>query len=321
MKRRDFVRTTLGVSLLNPFEQVNESQVTHIESDELFSRQPPADGYALSFMAIGDWGRTGEFLQAEVGKQMGLWADTHRNNFVVSTGDNFYPKGVISEHDPLWRYSFENVYSAYSLQCDWYSILGNHDYMSDPDAQIRYSGISRRWKMPSRYYSQEVSLGKGKGKLLMVMIDTNKMIFDADKDEAAKQLEWINTTLKQASADVKWKIVVGHHPYYTVGPRISNYETLAIRGWLAKTFEDHKVDVYLSGHEHSMQHVKPEGHTHQFISGAGSDLSHVTPGVSYSKFEIAENGFMYFSLDSKRLNVKVINHTGKVLYETELTKA
>jgi hypothetical protein len=29
---------------------------------------------------------------------------------------------------------------------------------------------------------------------------------------------------------------------------------------------------------------------------------------------------MYFSIDSKRVNVKAIDTTGKVLYETELTK-
>ena len=321
MKRRDFLTTTLGATLLNPLETLAEPKVTFLESEDLTGQAGLADGYALNFMAIGDWGRSGEYLQLEVGKQMGQWATAHRNNFVVSVGDNFYPKGVISEHDPLWHYSFENVYTAHALQCDWYSILGNHDYLADPDAQIRYSGISRRWEMPARYYSKEINIGKTGGKLLMVMIDTNKMIFEADKAEADKQIDWINTTLKQASADVKWKIVIGHHPSYTVGPRISNYETLAIRAALSRTFEDNKVDVYLSGHEHSMQHLKPEGYTHQFISGAGSEISTVTTGVSYSKFQAAENGFMYFSMDNNRLNVKAINQVGTILYETELKKA
>lgn len=320
MKRRDFVRTTLGVSLLNPLETLAAEPVTYLESEDLSRQAALADGYALHFMALGDWGRNGEYLQREVGQQMGKWASEHRTNFVISVGDNFYPRGVISELDPLWHFSFENVYTAHDLQCDWYSILGNHDYMSDPDAQIRYSKISRRWKMPARYYSKELPLGKENGKLLLVMIDTNKMIFEADKAEANEQLAWIKTTLQQASPEVKWKIVVGHHPYYTVGPRIQNYETMAIRGALANIFEEQKVDVYLSGHEHSLQHLKPSGHTHQFISGAGSEISTVTAGVPYSRFQAAENGFMYFSLDSKRLNVKVINQLGAVLYETELKK-
>lgn len=326
MKRREFVistlgASTLGASLLNPLDAKAETPVTHLESEDVRPVTVADDGFSLGFMALGDWGRNGEYLQLEVGKQMGKWASSHRNNFIISVGDNFYPRGVVSEQDPLWHFSFENVYTAHALQCDWYAILGNHDYLTDPDAQIRYSGVSRRWKMPARYYSREVQLGKENGKVLFVMIDTNPMIVDTSKQEAEKQVAWINQTLANASADVKWKIVVGHHPYYTVGPRIKNWDTLAVRDWLTPVFEKHKVDVYLSGHEHSMQHLKPEGHTHQFISGAGSELSEVTAGVAYSKFEAAKNGFMYFSLNSSRLNVKAISHEGALLYETELKKA
>ncbi len=322
MKRRDFVRTTIGVSLLNPLEVLAEPQhVTHIESEDLGPEATLADNYALYFMAVGDWGRNGEHNQLEVSKQMGQWASAHRNNFVISTGDNFYPRGVASEHDPLWHFSFENVYTAYALQCDWYPVLGNHDYGSDPDAQVRYGSISRRWKMPARYYSNEIPIGKEKGKALFVMIDSNILLDDEEKEAAAKQLDWIDTTLKQAAADIKWKIVVGHHPAYTVGPRIKNDDTLAMRASLSKIFEKHKVDIYLSGHEHSLQHLKPEGFTHQLISGAGSDLTQVAAGIPYARFQASENGFMYFSMDLKRLNIKAINRQGAVLYETELAKS
>jgi tartrate-resistant acid phosphatase type 5 len=320
MKRRDFVMTTLGASLLNPLETLAESPVTHLKSEDLTGQGALADEYSLHFMALGDWGRNGEYLQLEVGKQMGQWAATHRNNFVISTGDNFYPRGVISEHDPLWHFSFENVYTSHSLQCDWYAVLGNHDYGADPDAQVRYGNVSRRWKMPDRYYAREIKLGREAAKVQFVMIDTNQILDDDDKPRAEKHLQWIKDTLDKASSDVRWKIVVGHHPAYTVGPRIKNDDTLAIRAALTKIFNDHGVDVYLSGHEHSLQHLKPEGHPHQFVSGAGSELTKVTTGVPYSRFEASENGFLYFAMDSKRLNVKAISHNGKMLYETELTK-
>ncbi len=321
MKRRDFVKTSIGVPLLGPLELLSVQPVTHLESEDIAIGPVKEDPYALHFIAVGDWGRNGEYLQQEVGKQMGEWATTHRNQFVISTGDNIYPKGVVSEHDPLWHFSFENVYTMHSLQCDWYPILGNHDYGEDPDAQIRYSAISRRWKMPARYYSMEQSLGKDKGKVLFLMLDTNHLSRDEHTEQREVQMKWLNETLENASSDVKWKIAVGHHPAYTVGPRINNYDTLAIRKVLGGVFEKHKVDVYLSGHEHSLQHLKPEGmFTHQFVSGAGSKLSDVTDGVSYSRFQASENGFMYVSMDASRLNLKVINTEGTVLYDTVLTK-
>jgi hypothetical protein len=338
MKRRDFVRNTaltaIGASLITPLAAFAGDSVTHFESEDLTLLPAIKDDYALHFMALGDWGRNGEYDQVEVAKQMGLWGAAHPNDFVVSVGDNFYPKGVVSEFDPLWHYSFENIYTAHSLQCDWYPVMGNHDYHSDVDAQIRYSKISRRWNLQSLYYSKEISISKGvkdkekggekqkKGpeKALLVMIDTDPFLHEAKAAQVETQMKWLHETLGNASADVKWKIVIGHHPYYTVGPRINNSDTLTMRKALTKTFEDYKVDAYLSGHEHSLQHLKPEGVTHQFISGAGSELTPVTSGIPYSKFQASEHGFMYFSIDAKRLNVKAINYKGDVLYETELTK-
>jgi len=324
MNRRKFVRNTaisaLGATMIAPLEVLAESGVTHLESEDLSTSATADTAYGLHFLAIGDWGRNGEFLQLEVAKQMGQWAASHPNNFVISVGDNFYPKGVVSEHDPLLNFSFENIYTAHSLQCDWYPILGNHDYGSDPDAQIRYSKISRRWNMPAKYYSKEVSLGTGNDKVLFVFIDTQPIIYQMREQEPEKQIEWLKQTLKQASADVKWKVVVGHHPHYTVGPRIKNYDTLAIRKALAPVFEECKVDIYLAGHDHSLQHLKPEGQTHLFISGAGSELTPVTSGVNYSRFEASENGYMYFSVNAKQFNMKAVNYKGNILYETTLTK-
>ncbi|KAL9996751.1 putative Acid phosphatase [Helianthus debilis subsp. tardiflorus] len=57
-------------------------------------------------------------------------------DFIVSTGDNFYDSGLIDEHDPAFFDSFTNVYTASSLQKQWYSVLGNHDYRGNAVAQL-----------------------------------------------------------------------------------------------------------------------------------------------------------------------------------------
>lgn len=329
MKRRDFVRNTaltaIGASIIAPLHTLATPSLTNLESEDITMLPAVKDDYSLHFMALGDWGRNGEYDQLEVAKQMGLWGAAHANDFVISCGDNFYPKGVVSEQDPLWNFSFENIYTAHSLQCDWYPVVGNHDWHSDVDAQIRYSKVSRRWNMPARYYSKVITLGKRKSneakeKALLVFMDTDPFLHELFADYTSKQMQWLNETLEKATEDVKWKIVIGHHPIYTVGPRIENYDTLTMRKALTKTFEDHKVDVYLSGHEHSLQHLKADGFTHQFISGAGSELTKVTAGIAYSRFAASEHGFMYFAIDTNRLNVRAINYKGDVLYQTELTK-
>ena len=335
MKRRDFVKhtafTALGAAVLSPLQSIAVQPETNLESEDLSARAELKDDYPLHFVAIGDWGRNGADHQIHVAKQMGKWTTENPNDFILSLGDNFYPKGVVSENDPLWHYSYENIYTDFSLQWDWYPILGNHDYISDPDAQVRYSKISRRWKMPSRYYSKEVDLrGSNGDKVLMIFIDTCPLIPEfhtnpqyapfVENQHPERQLQWIDDTLKNASASVKWKMVVGHHPIYTVGPRIKNYDTLAVRKVLESILERNKVDVYLSGHDHSLQHLKTKGYTNHFISGSGSEVTPVTSGIQYSKFEAAEHGFMYFSIDKNRLNAKMVSHTGKMIYETTINK-
>lgn len=107
---------------------------------------------SLSLLVIGDWGRKGEFNQTQVATQVGChisldaqlssfsfpgcvdshslrvhWSQMGRIgeeldiDFVVSTGDNFYDSGLTGVDDKAFEESFTNVYTAKSLQKQWYS--------------------------------------------------------------------------------------------------------------------------------------------------------------------------------------------------------
>lgn len=284
---------------------------------------------ALNFIAMGDWGRNGADHQKEVAVQMGKTASAVRAQFIIAAGDNFYPSGVISEHDPLWFFSFENIYTDFSLQWDWYPVLGNHDYKSNPDAQVKYSGISRRWRMPARYYSKKIAIpGDTGSKVLIAFIDTNPFIpeFYSNSEygpnvktqDSAKQKKWLEKVLSDRSPDIKWKIVVGHHPMYTGGWRTEAYDTKAIRNSLKPLLDKYRVDVYLAGHEHSLQEIVV-GPTHHFISGAASEK---TPSVLIpdSRFTASEYGFFVFAITENSIQVQAVDHTGKIIYTTAIEK-
>src|SRR5690606_9940264 len=129
------------------------------------------------------------------------------------------------------------------------------------------------------------------------------------------QLAWLDELLQASNA--KWKIVIGHHPIFTAGPRTENYDTIAVRKVLQPILEKHRIPVYLSGHEHSMQHIKVQNKTfHQFISGSGSEVTPVRKGLTYSRFEASEYGFMYFAINNEQLQAQCIDHKGQVLYNT-----
>lgn len=282
---------------------------------------------ALQFIVMGDWGRNGADHQKEVAAQMAKTSEAADIDFIISTGDNIYPKGVASEFDPRWKYSFEDIYQAFSLQKDWYAVLGNHDYGTNPDAEVTYSKISSRWHMPSRYYSKKFSLnGDTTQQVLFVFIDTTPLINNAYRGwhqlantDSTAQKVWIEKTLATASPNVKWKIVVGHHPMYTGGGRTESRDTRAMRRILLPLCEKYKVAAYLAGHEHSLQHIVPQPGVHQFISGAASER---TPArmLPNSKFAASEYGFMVFSATPEKILVQVVNDQGAILYTTEITR-
>ena len=284
---------------------------------------------AINFIAMGDFGRNGEYNQKDVALQMGKTAKEFDAGFFVITGDNFYPHGVASTQDYSWQASFEQIYTAHSLQKDWYVVLGNHDYAGNVQAEIDYSKISRRWHMPARYYYKKISInGDTTQQVLFVFIDTSPFItsyYDNEDSEVrtqdtTAQKQWIENVLSDASPNIKWKIVVGHHPLYTGGPRIKGTDTKIMNASFKTVFDKYKVDAYICGHEHNLQYIKPTGSTHYFISGSGSEL---TPAVKHpdgGKFAISQNGFMAFSITNNLMVVQIINKDGQVLYADTIKK-
>jgi tartrate-resistant acid phosphatase type 5 len=285
---------------------------------------------ALNFIVMGDWGRNGEDHQKPVAAQMGKTATEASVDFIISTGDNFYPRGVISEFDPSWKYSYEDIYTAFSLQWDWYPVLGNHDYGGNPDAEIAYSKISRRWRMPARYYAKKFPInGDTTQQVLIAFIDTNPLIaaFYRNSEygpnvraaDSTAQKVWLKKVLSDPSPNVKWKLVVGHHPMYTGSDkRRESYDTRATRGSLKLLLEQYKVDAYLAGHDHSLQHIV-QGSVHHFVSGSASEATQVGK-LPQSKFAASQYGFMLFSATAEGIVIQAIDYQGNVIYRTEMRK-
>jgi 3',5'-cyclic AMP phosphodiesterase CpdA len=255
---------------------------------------------------------------------MGIVAKTFKPAFIVSTGDNFYPSGVRSTRDYTWITSFEEIYTAHSLHTDWYVVLGNHDYKGEPQAEIDYSEVDRRWNMPSHYYTKTVYIGGDTTQgALLIFIDTTPLLseyyFDGDHQkvktqDTALQRIWLEKTLSEAPKNIKWKLVFGHHPLYTGGARMKSPETTELKNLLKPIFQKYRVNAYICGHEHSLQYIKPDGFTNYFISGAGSET---TPAIVHPEggvFSKSENGFMDFTITRDQLRVHVIGYMGEDLY-------
>jgi 3',5'-cyclic AMP phosphodiesterase CpdA len=280
---------------------------------------------AVHFFLFGDWGRDGKAGQVKVSEAMNAVAKIDPPQFIISTGDNFYPDGVQTATDKQWQTSFENIYTGQGLQCPWYVVLGNHDYHGNPQAEIDYSKQSKRWNMPSRYYVKSFMLNEPSASYAdFIFIDTSPLEDDYYKEknrenvvtqDTTRQLQWIDSVLTASKAS--WKFVIGHHSMYTGGKRIDDVPY--VRKHLERIFIKHNVDAYLCGHEHDLQYIKPGGRTTYLVSGAGSEVR-PTGNLPSTRFAAAVNGFMALSLTVDALYVDVLNTEGNVIFHSKIDR-
>ena len=287
-----------------------------------FGQAPLPDG-SLRFLVVGDWGRRGAFHQQETADQMGRTAAEMRAQFVVATGDNIYDDGVRDVHDSLWKYSFEDIYTAPALQVPWYVALGNHDYRTNPQAQVEYTLFSPRWKMPARYYNVVWQITPEVAAEFFV-IDTSPFISGYYNDpkyvksvtgqDTKAQLAWLEQKL--AASTAKWKFVVGHHTIYSSSAKHGDNDDM-IRAF-RPLLEKYGVQAYLNGHDHDMEVIK-EGPVHYITSGAGSSVrGEMKPGANSLFANGAESGFLAVKLTPDRFDYQFVDWQGKVLFSAHL---
>jgi len=279
----------------------------------------------IVFYSIGDWGKPSSGLEATA-KSMDLVSRVKPPSFILSLGDNFYPDGVSSSTDEQWETTFRQFFTGKNLFCPWYSVLGNHDYILNPQAQIDYYLESRdsRWTMPWRYY--HVTKTYDNFTIQIVCIDTVQLdLISAPgllprevirreglaQSVSDTQLVWIEETLGASTAD--WLIVIGHYPVYTGGYHGSNRNLINL---LKPLFIKYKVDMYIAGHCHHLEHLTDSG-IEYVISGSGAKTGE-TNRVYQTKFNNKSNGYTIHEIANGVMKTSFIDSfSSQVLYSFE----
>ncbi|KAG8634801.1 hypothetical protein MANES_17G087600v8 [Manihot esculenta] len=293
-----------------------------------FQQALKSDG-SLSFLVIGDWGRRGLFNQSEVASQMGVIGEELDIDFVISTGDNFYEDGLTGIDDPNFYESFTNIYTAPSLQKQWYSVLGNHDYRGDVEAQLNpiLTQKDSRWLcMRSFIVNAEI--------VEIFFVDTSPFVNDYftnpehnyDWKGISPRETYLANLLKDvdaalSSSNAKWKLVVGHHAILSAGHHGITVELLQ---QLVPILQEHNVDAYINGHDHCIQHISSSHSNIQFItSGGGSkawrgDIRKWDP--EELKLYYDGQGFMSAQMTDSTATFAFYDAFGSVLHQWSISK-
>lgn len=272
----------------------------------------------LNFFIVSDWGWNGFKEQQAVADQMTKSAQEIEPGFIVSCGDNFQVQGVASVQDPLWVSNFENIYKHPSLQVDWYPVLGNHDYKGNTQAEIDYSNISRRWRMPSHYYTFARKINDSVS-VRLIFLDTSPLVNDyynkpgfpdISKQDTAQQIAWLKDVL--ANSKEQWKIVFGHHPIYSASKVHGNTNELIVK--IKPLLEKYHAQVYFSGHDHDLQHLREKNGTVDYLVNGGGGEPRPSNSNAMTIFSQSAPAFSSVSFYADSIKVNFIDARGQVLY-------
>jgi tartrate-resistant acid phosphatase type 5 len=260
----------------------------------------------MALLVVGDWG-TGGSLQRTVAAGMDSVAQQHPLTAIISTGDNIYPDGVASKHDPQWKRKFESVYNHKSLLVPWWAVLGNHDYRLDPDAQVAYHQVNPRWNMPGRTWSTRLSAQQPGGEpvtVAVVGLDTQALTQNVNVEQ---QCQWLRDTLNKCTE--RWKIVVGHHPLRSYG----HYKDTAILvRKIAPLLQEFGVHVYACGHDHDVQIIKHPNDSFVCLVSGGGGGSRDTEWGKHTLYAGTNGGFASMLCNNSTLEMVVYGSNGEV---------
>ncbi len=274
----------------------------------------------INLYLANDLGRNGYYDQKPIAELMGRMGETIGPKCVIAAGDIHHFNGVASVNDPLWTTNYEQIYSHPELMIDWFPVLGNHEYRGNTQAVLDYGQISRRWMMPSRYYTK-VFNKKGLS-LRVVFIDTTPLINryrkeyttypDAKKQNDVAQLQWLDETLRNAHED--WVIVVGHHPIYAETSKSQEERDDMQKKVLPLLHKYNNVALYACGHIHNFQHIRKSNDKIDYVVNSSASLARKVNPIDGTQFCSSEPGFSVISATSSQLNLYMIDKEGKVLY-------
>jgi len=316
LNRREFLRQSFAFSAL----------AAGVGSLPAFAAAP--DAKAKHLLMVGDWGWENDIVgQQQTASQMVKYAKDNslKTEALFMLGDSWYgpvPQGI---KDPRWKTQFEEMYPKSAFNCPAYSIMGNHDYQKmagvvKTEMELEYAKQpGARWTQPALWYSFEFP--KKNPLMTVIALDSNMPMghrdngvdFTLTPTQQAEQLKWLTSELEKPRA-TPFLVVMGHHPIFSNGPH-GDHKVL-IAEW-EPLLRKHKVDLYLAGHDHDLQHLEFEGHPTSFVcSGAGGADLYDLKIAEAQRGPFAEKvyGFSHLEITPERITIRHIAADGRVVH-------
>lgn len=244
--------------------------------------------------AIGDVGKGNEG-QRRVADAVAQTCASRGCDLILLLGDNLYPRGMESPDDPRANDWILEPYASVGVPV--FLVLGNHDYAHGRDRQraawqLDWAERTEGVELPAHAWELRV------GPLQLLGLDTAAAFQFGARD----QRRWLQQRL--ADTHAPWTVVAGHHPLRSNG-RHGNagaYEGWSHVPWLSGAAIERllaplcdRVDLYLSGHDHSRQLLQHCG-VDLIVSGAGASTTPILDRGNAPRFARDTLGLVWLEL-------------------------
>lgn len=176
--------------------------------------------------------------------------------------------------DQYWNEAFRSLDSV----CQHLPVLavaGNHEYLKNIIRKLE-----RRFTLTHSYYLDS----KIDDNHVFTIQINNVQLFLLNSNREVpylmQQARWLEQELK--ASDAKWKIVVLHHPLYSIRGRWHNYFQ---RMAFDKIIRKHGVDIVLQGHEHAYARMTSFTDNLQPTTPLYT-ISHLSPTNKKAKYDV-----------------------------------
>ena len=190
--------------------------------------------------------------------QVARLVDSWRPDFVITTGDNNYPRGEastidwnIGRHYAHYIGDYRGQFGPGSETNRFFPVLGNHDWDAP---RIGCQAYLDYFTLPGneRYYDF-VS-----GPVHFLCLDSDGHEPDGNR-VGSTQHQWFSRVARESPAAIQ--VVIMHHPPYSSG----SHGGVTSSQW---NFAELGIDLVLSGHDHNYERIERDGVLF-VINGAG----------------------------------------------------
>lgn len=278
----------------------------------------------VHFLAVGRQGYKSPVVK-EIARSMETLSAQRKNiNFTLLLGDNFYPKGVDSIHDPQWTEKFESIYDGpYQRAIPFFAVLGNHDHQGNVAAQIQYATEqmgSARWRMDAPFYSRDFGQLNGRPLVRIVFLDSvlldgagmQKRSNEVTRSRAA-QIDFLRSQFSSPSNAPCWKVIASHYSFRSMTS--AQFTRDRVMEDLSPLLTELKVDLVLSANDCFQQIIdEPGGPLHVGTNGGGSKKESIATIDSPSILTTERRGFGAFHFYPGKMTTELYDQHGESVY-------